>query len=99
MLGTVGRPTLSRIVNPANDVIEVRLRADLCKVRRELATNFVLAFADRVTSETSLCIEKVLAFLHITLLLLRSLAVKAGLPQVSRDRFDFVRPLLIELID
>jgi len=45
-LWTIGRKSLSRIVNPTDDVIEVSLLANLLQIRGKGAADFVLLFAD-----------------------------------------------------
>ncbi len=43
---TIGRPTFARVVNPANDVIEVCFLADLLKIRGKGAAHLAVVFAD-----------------------------------------------------
>ena len=58
---TVWRPTFARIMDPANDVIEIGLFANTLKIRRERTARRILGVADCVTSEAATSLKKVFA--------------------------------------
>src|SRR5688572_20359380 len=82
---TIRRPAFARVVNPAHDIVIVRLFADTRKIRGEHAPHRVVTLADRMATETAARFEQFLTFCFITLRLSRDFAVKAVLPQIRRD--------------
>ena len=92
---TVRRNALARIVNPAHDVIEVRLFTDAGKVCSEVATDLVVAFTDLVTGKTSTTLEKFFTVSGVALRLCRELVVEALLPQIRSDRLNLVGAVFV----
>ena len=70
VLGTIRRDTFAWIVNPAHDVVEVCFFTYALQVRGKMSADLVVAFADRVTSESATTFEQRLAVLSVTFLLL-----------------------------
>src|SRR5689334_3647739 len=91
----IRRYALSRIVNPADDVIEVRFLPNLLQVCGKLAADLLIAFADRVTRETAAAFEELFTVSSVATLLFRQFDRETVLPQVGRDRLDLLRAVLV----
>src|ERR1051326_407832 len=94
-LRTVRRYTFARIVNPADDVIEVCFLTNPLQVGGKVTTDPAVAFADRVTRKTAPTLEKSLAVLRVSFCLLRDFRIKTLLPQVSSDGLNLFLTILV----
>src|SRR5687768_15493708 len=81
----IRRPTFARVVNPAHDIVIVRLFADTGKIRGKNAPHRAVTLADRMATETATRFEQFFPLCLVTLRLSWDLAVKAVLPQIGCD--------------
>src|SRR5947209_5242874 len=94
---TIRSPAVTRVVNPPDDVIEVRLLPHLRQVRSEVSADALAVLLNRVTGHASALMKQFAAVSGVTSLLLRNLAVKTLLPKISRNCLDLIRAVLIAL--
>src|ERR1700730_8745469 len=92
---TIRRIARPRIVDPADDVIEVCFLSDPGQIRGKRSAKTVAFLAYRVTSQASPALKDFFAMIGIALLLFRHFAFKAGLPQIRCDGLDFVFAFLV----
>src|SRR5687767_5271219 len=86
----VGRSTLARIVDPADQVIVVRLLALAAQVSSESSALLLSALTHRVACHAAAGLERFLAFFRIARLLHRRLAFDPGLPDERGNCAHFV---------
>src|SRR5687767_4233069 len=80
---TIRSDAITRVVNPAHDVIEVCFFTDTLKIGGKVTAHLVVAFTERVACKTAARFEKLFAVSGVAFLLLREFRIKTFLPQVS----------------
>ena len=81
---------LARVVNPADEVVVVRLFADAREVRGEMPPCSLVAFADGMAGEAAARLKQFFAVRCIAGLLFGQRIGESGLPDVGRDRLNLM---------
>src|SRR6185503_8286528 len=93
--GAIRRNAIARVVDPANDVVEVGLLSDALKVRGKVTADRAGAFADRVTGKTAACFKQFLSVTRVSAWLSCERVSKTVLPQVGGDRFELIARVFV----
>src|SRR5689334_2050776 len=90
LIRTIRPGTLPRVVNPADEIVVVRLFAHSRQISGEYSAHHLVAFADGVTSEASTGFEQFFSMRCVPGLVLGQVVGERRLPDVGRDRLNLM---------
>src|SRR5687767_21577 len=92
---TIRSNAIARVVDPAHDVIEIRLLANFLEICGEVAAGGTAALANRVASHATSGFKQLFSVSGISARLCRQRVRETVLPQVCGDRFDLIAGVYI----